>query len=199
MSVEVNFNEIYKEFYPKIVRYISRLTGQHDSEDITQEVFVKVSRYLYSYNGKSKLNTWLYRIATNTAIDRLRSSSNKWSSESVSLDNAPELDDRNAWLGDKKPPSDQTVIRKEMRECVKEFVDKLPPDFKTVIMLRELEGFKNQEIADILQISLATVKIRLHRARAMLKKKLNGGCTFYHSDQNILACDRKARSINPKP
>jgi RNA polymerase sigma-70 factor (ECF subfamily) len=84
-----------------------------------------------------------------------------------------------------------------MSECVREFIDKLPSDYKTVILLSELEGFKNREVADILQVSLDTVKIRLHRARAMLKKELNDGCTFYNSDQNILACDRKQSQILP--
>jgi RNA polymerase sigma-70 factor (ECF subfamily) len=66
-----------------------------------------------------------------------------------------------------------------------------PPDYKTVIILSELEGFKDKEIADILQVSLETVKIRLHRARASLKKALNDGCSLYQNDQGILACDRK--------
>ena len=198
MSVEADFNEIYKEFYPKIVRYLSRLTGQHDPEDITQEVFEKVNRNLKSFKGESKVSTWLYRIATNTAIDRMRPLSFQRSSEYTTLEDSMGIEDRNVWSGDRKTPTDQTIIRKEMSECVREFVDKLPPDYKTVILLGELEGFINREIADILQVSLDTVKIRLHRARAMLKKELNDGCTFYHSEQNILACDRKPISIKPK-
>jgi RNA polymerase sigma-70 factor (ECF subfamily) len=81
---------------------------------------------------------------------------------------------------------------------VREFIDKLPPDYKTVILLSEIEGFKNKEIADILQISLENVKIRLHRARAGLKKELDNGCDLYQNEQGTLACDRKPISIMPK-
>jgi RNA polymerase sigma-70 factor (ECF subfamily) len=120
------------------------------------------------------------------------------SSEHTTLEDSMEVEDRNVWSGHTKTHIDQTVIRKEMSECVKEFIDRLPSDYKTVMLLSELEGFKNREIADILQVSLNTVKIRLHRARVMLKKELNDGCTFYHSEQNTLACDRKPKSIKPK-
>ncbi|MBW2238598.1 MAG: RNA polymerase sigma factor [Deltaproteobacteria bacterium] len=198
MSVKIDFNEIYEEFYPKIVRYLSRLTGRQEGEDIAQEVFEKASRGLKSFKGESKLSTWLYRIATNTAIDRMRSPSFRRSSEYTSLNEDTGTEDRNVWSGHTKSHIDQTVIRKEMSECVREFIDRLSSDYKTVILLSELEGFKNSEIADILQVSLDTVKIRLHRARARLKKELDDGCTFYHSEQDILACDRKQSQILPK-
>ena len=198
MNMERDFNGIYEEFYPKIIRYLSRLTNPHEAEDIAQEVFEKVNRSLRNFKGESKLSTWLYRIATNTAIDRMRTPSFKRSSESTSLEEAIEVEDRNVWLGHKKTLTDQTFIRKEMSGCVREFIDKLPSNYKTVILLSELEEFKNTEIADILQISLDTVKIRLHRARAKLKAVLNDGCDFYHNDQNVLACDRKVSQILPK-
>ncbi len=198
MTSEYEFKNIHSEYYQKIVKYLLRLVGQYEAEDVAQEVFEKVSQRLKSFKGESKLSTWLYRIATNTAIDRMRSPSFKRSSESSNLEESMEVKDRNVWSGHTKAFTDQTLIRKEMSECVREFIDKLPPDYKTVILLKELEGFKNREIADILQVSLDTVKIRLHRARALLKKELNDGCTFYHGEQNILACDRKPVSIKPK-
>ena len=85
-----------------------------------------------------------------------------------------------------------------MSACVGEFIDKLPPNYKTVIVLSNLEGLSNHEIADILDISLDNVKIRLHRARARLKEALNDGCDFYHNEQSTLACDRKQPQILPK-
>ena len=199
MNMEIDFNEVYEEFHPKILYYLSRLTNPHEAEDIAQEVFEKVNRSLRNFKGESKLSTWLYRIATNTAIDRMRTPSFKRSFESTSLEDAIGVEDRNVWHSHKKTLTDQTFIRKEMSECVREFIDKLPSDYKTVILLSELEGFKNAEIADVLQISLDTVKIRLHRARAKLKTVLNDGCDFYHDEQNVLACDRKPSQILPKP
>jgi RNA polymerase sigma-70 factor (ECF subfamily) len=199
MNMEIDFNEVYEEFHPKILYYLSRLTNPHEAQDIAQEVFEKVNRSLRNFKGESKLSTWLYRIATNTAIDRMRTPSFKRSFESTSHEDTIGFEDRNVWLGQKKTLTDQTFIRKEMSECVREFIDKLPSDYKTVILLSELEGFKNAEIADVLQISLDTVKIRLHRARAKLKTVLNDGCDFYHDEQNVLACDRKPSQILPKP
>jgi RNA polymerase sigma-70 factor (ECF subfamily) len=91
-----------------------------------------------------------------------------------------------------KPTSpDQKIIRDEMSDCIREFVDRLPTDYRTVLILNELEGFTNNEIAEILQLSLDATKIRLHRARAKLKEQLKSGCDFYHDDRSELACDRK--------
>jgi len=198
MNNEIDFSQIYEEFQPKILHYLSRLIGRQEVEDITQEVFEKASRGLKNFKGESKLSTWLYRIATNTAIDRMRSPSFRRSSEHTSLDETTGTEDRDVWSGHTKTRTDQTVIRKEMSECIREFIDRLPSDHKAVILLSELEGFKNREIAEILQVSLDTVKIRLHRARARLKKELDDGCTFYYSEQDILACDRKQSPILPK-
>ena len=198
MNREIDFNKIYEEFHLKILHYLSRLTNPHEAEDIAQEVFEKVNRSLSNFKGESKLSTWLYRIATNTAIDRMRIPSFKRSLENSSLEDSMGIEDRNAWLGHKKTLTDQTLIREEMSECVKEFIDKLPSDYKTVIILSELDEFKNREIADILQVSLETVKIRLHRARAQLKAVLNDGCDFYHNEESVLACDRKSTQILPK-
>jgi RNA polymerase sigma-70 factor (ECF subfamily) len=195
MGRGIDFNEVYEEFKPKVLLYISRLTNTHDAEDITQEAFEKISRGLEGFQEKSKLSTWVYRIATNTALDKLRAPSYKLSPEEFT----DETEDKNVWIGNSKAPVDQSLIRKEMGECVREYVDELPSDYKTVIILSELEGFKNQEIADILQVSLDSVKIRLHRARASLKKELDVGCEFYHSEQNILSCDRKPISVKFKP
>jgi RNA polymerase sigma-70 factor (ECF subfamily) len=90
------------------------------------------------------------------------------------------------------------VIQKEMSECINEYIDNLPPDYKTVIVLSEMEGLANKEIAEILGTSLGNVKIRLHRARAKLKSILNKACEFYYTDKSTLACDRKQIQILPK-
>jgi RNA polymerase sigma-70 factor (ECF subfamily) len=191
VSGNLNFKEIYAEFQPKILHYLSRLAGPAEAEDLTQEVFVKVSRGLEGFKGESKFSTWLYRVATNTALDRLRSSSFRSSSEYTPLEDGAGVQDRNIWTGQTKTSTDQEVVRKEMSECVREYVEDLPPDYKAVILLSDLGGFKNREIADILEVSLDSVKIRLHRARASLKKRLGDGCDFYRNEQNLLVCDRK--------
>jgi RNA polymerase sigma-70 factor (ECF subfamily) len=198
MCEDPDFKEIYEEFKPKIVPYLCRLLGNQDAEDIAQEVFAKVSRGLESFKGQSKLSTWIYRIATNTAIDKLRSASFKRSSENTSQIDETTVEDRNDSFGHTDPLIDQKVIRKEMSQCVREYIDRLAPEYRTVLVLSELEGFKNREIADILEISLENVKVRLHRARASLKKVLDDGCDFYQNEAGTLACDRKPVFIESK-
>jgi len=78
-----------------------------------------------------------------------------------------------------------------MSACIREFVDYLPESYKMVMVLSEMEGFKNPEIAAILGVSLDTVKIRLHRAREKLRNDLKEGCSFYRDESTGLACDRK--------
>ena len=197
MSVP-EYTKLHDEYFQKIVRYLSNIAGEKDAEDIAQEVFAKISRNLDSFQGKSKLSTWIYRIATNTAIDKLRSSTKKHPIEPTAPEALDHSEARNVWSDDKPTTTDQELIREEMSECVQEFIEELPPDYKIVLTLKEYEGLTNSEIADILHISIDNVKIRLHRARAMLKKDLGSGCDFYHNDQSELACDRKQPLIMPK-
>lgn len=194
----MEFKEIYEEFQPKILNYLARLMGPNEAEDMAQVVFAKVSRGLASFKGQSKLSTWVYRIATNTAIDRLRSSAHSQASGRTSLEDSAEVANNTPTITQADTSTDQKVIRKEMSECVREYVDRLPPEHRTVLVLKELEGFKNREIADILDISLENIKIRLHRARARLKLELDDGCDFYHNDEGTLACDRKPIFIESK-
>ncbi len=194
----MDFNDIYTELQPKIHHYLSRLLGDQEVEDVVQEVFTKVSRGLDSFNGQSKLSTWVYRIATNTAIDKLRSPAHRYSSDRTSLEDSAGIKPNTSRIGQAETSIDQKVIRKEMSDCVREYVDRLPPDHRTVLVLSELEGFKNREIAEILQITLENVKVRLHRARAGLKKELDDGCDFYHNQEGTLACDRKPVLIESK-
>ena len=194
----MEFEEIYEEFHPKILNYLARLMGPNEAEDTAQVVFVKVSRGLGSFKGQSKLSTWIYRIATNTAIDKLRSPAHRHASGQIPLVDSTAVENNTSTITRSQTPIDQNVIRKEMSECVREYVDRLPPNHRTVLVLSELEGFKNREIADILQITLENVKVRLHRARARLKQELDDGCDFYHTEEGTLACDRKPIRIESK-
>jgi len=192
---DLSFLNIYEEFYPKILHYLKRMVGDNDADDVAQEVFDKISRNLDDFKGESKISTWIYRIATNTALDKLKSSPYKRSAAGPLAPLPVEIIDMRieATVAIKNKPQspDQQLIRNEMSACIREFVDNLPADYRTIIILNELEGFTNKEIADILQTTVDTAKIRLHRARARLKKMLEEGCDFYHDDRSELACDRK--------
>ncbi len=198
MISDQKFDTIFDEYHPKILRYLSRIVDPVDAEDLTQEVFDKIHRGLDRFQGRSSLSTWIYRIATNTAIDRSRSAAYKYEGTHDAFEDETSHQSSDPTAPEAAPVTDQIVIRKEMSDCVNEFIDSLPPHYRTVIVLSELEGFANKEIAHILGISLDNVKIRLHRARAKLKKALQAGCDFYYTTGNTLACDRKQLQILPK-
>lgn len=194
MSQHPAFPEIYNDFYSKIHHYLKRLVGNNEAEEVTQIVFERINKNLDSFKGKSKLSTWIYKITTNAALDKLKSSSFKHSHAGplASLPiHLPEIEGSVSKINDVLLSPEKKIIRDELSECVREFVDRLPPDYKTIITLNELEGFTNKEISEILEISIDTVKIRLHRARARLKKSLEAGCDFYIDERSELACNRK--------
>ncbi|MEK7449521.1 MAG: sigma-70 family RNA polymerase sigma factor [Planctomycetota bacterium] len=187
------FGKIHDTFRPKVLRYLTRLVGEYYAEDLTQDVFVKINRARKDFRGKSKLAPWIYRIATNTALDKMRSPSFRKTVQKSCNDIVGENEEHNHILTDKKTLSaEQHLIRKEMNHCIRDFVEKLPNDYRTIVVLSELEGLKNNQIAEILKINLDTVKIRLHRAREKLKQELESHCVFYRDERNELACDLKS-------
>jgi RNA polymerase sigma-70 factor (ECF subfamily) len=195
-SDEFEFQQIFNEYQPKILRYLTRLTGRYEAEDLCQEVFIKVESGLKNFRGESQLSTWIYRIATNTAVDRMRNPSFKYKvNEGISFEPVQKDDldteDKDPFTGEVTESTEQQYVRKEMNSCIRNFIENLPENYRSVVILSELEGLKNKEIAEILHVSLETVKIRLHRARAQLRKKLESNCRLYKNEQNELSCDMK--------
>ena len=190
----LSFSSVYEEFYTKILHYLKRLVGEFEAEEVTQTVFEKISRNLSSFKGDSKLSTWIYKVATNTALDRLKSQSFKYSFAGPLAPlpiNLPEAEKPVSSANRTLDSPDKKIIQNEMSACVREFVDRLPPDYRTIIVLKDFEGLTNREIAEVLEISLDSAKIRLHRARNQLKESLATGCDFYIDERSVLACDRK--------
>lgn len=198
MDCEVKeFQDIYREYYPKIVGYVRRLVGDADAEDVAQEVFVKVSKALDHFRGESRLSTWIYKIATNAAMDHLRKPCSRGAANmpANSADDDASSMEEDSLPDDGVPVLDTLLIRKDMSECIRGIVNTLPENYRTVLVLGEFEGLANAEIAQVLGVSLETVKIRLHRGRTSLKKELEKKCTFYHDERNELACDRKSSPL----
>lgn len=186
----LEFRDVYDEFHEKLNRYLERIVGKNDAEDLTQEVFLKINRGLRDFQSKSSLSTWVYRIATNAALDRMKSRSCREGRETVTLEEISREPEHRC-VAEGSLSAEREAIRNEMNECIREFVDKLPTDYRVVILLSEMKDLRNQQMADILGISLDAVKIRLHRARARLKAEFEAGCDFYHDEDGKLACDRK--------
>jgi RNA polymerase sigma-70 factor (ECF subfamily) len=168
------FHDIYDQFHVRILRYMARMVDESEAEDLTQEVFAKVASSLASFRGESQLSTWLYRIATNAALDRLRGLPK---APNVQLaEEAEDIPDQNLWTGENEPAVESQVYRNEMNDCIRGFIARLPENYRMVLLLGEFEGLKNDQIADILDLTLDTVKIRLHRARERLKAELAANC-----------------------
>lgn len=190
-----DFRTLYDEFAPRIRRYLTRLVGESEAEDLTQEVFARAHGAMRTRRGDSLVSTWLYRIATNAAIDRLRAASRREVAVTASApagcggEEEREIVSEGAAL--EAQEAERRVIRKEMRHCILDLVDRLPPVHRDVILLGELRDFRDQEIADALGITLEAAKMRLHRARGELRKLLQASCDLYRDEENELACDRK--------
>ncbi len=180
-KTESELEAVLGEYLPKVRRYLTRLAGADEAEDLTQETVLKVTRAFNDFDRRSKLSTWIYRIATNTAVDRLRSSSYR-RTQAMASEAELAAEDQSLFRTGKVLSTDQQVIEQEMNRCIREFVERLPEQYRTVLVLSEFERLKNQEIASVLGITLDTVKIRLHRARAGLRRELERGCSFYRTD-----------------
>lgn len=191
---DLKFLEVYEAFQPKILRYLTRLVGDTDAEDLTQDVLIKVNEALPDFQGKSQLSTWIYRIATNAALDRLRSPAYKQAVRNCSASAETEVQDREAATGEKAPLVEPQIYRKEMSECVQIYIQRLPENYRIVLVLSEFEGLKDGEIAETLGISSGAVKIRLHRAREKLKEDILAHCDSYWVEENEFLPELKKAS-----
>ena len=194
MDCKRSFQEIYEKFHPGVLRFLSRLVGEEEAEDVAQEVFLRVDRGLESFRGESSMGTWIYRIARNAALDRLRSRP-AWLEGARQLrtrgsDEDPE--DVMSQIPDERASLERYLIGKEMSECIRGRVDTLPESYRRVLVLSELVGMTNGEIASALGVSEGAVKIRLHRARSLLREDLGTHCTLYHDELAELACEPKS-------
>jgi RNA polymerase sigma-70 factor (ECF subfamily) len=179
-EIGLEFASIYTEFHPKIQRYLTRLVGEYEAEDLTQEVFFRISQGLPTFRGESKLSTWIYRIATNAALDRLRTPAYK----RIVQNNQPrksetgdvEIEEKEAWMGEDSASPEQKLWHKQRYECYRDTIENLPVNYRTVVALSELDDLAANEIAEILGLSVDVVKIRLHRGRARLLKELKTLC-----------------------
>lgn len=196
-SDDLDFTAIHRAFRPRILRYLERLLGPHQAEDVAQEVFARVSQGLKRFRREASLSTWIYRIATNAALDRLRGRSSPGTllqlrSTGAATRRGPgveELPDRDVWKGNEAPSVEQASMRDEMRGCIRHYVDRLPEHYRAVLLLSEVEELSNQEIAEILRLSVGAVKIRLHRARARLRHELEAHCEIGPDERGEVACE----------
>lgn len=191
MSDDSTFSKIFARYQVPIHRYVRSLVrDMGEAEDITQETFLRAHRKLSSLRDQKTLSSWLYRIATNLCYDRFRQSrSRPQFSKGVEG-----LDDEEVFtvIDQDSPRLDSVFDQKEMSACVQSYLEDLPDDYRAVIMLHDLEGSTNPEIAQMLGCSLATAKIRLHRARRELGSALSQACQFSVDERGVTVCQPKS-------
>jgi RNA polymerase sigma-70 factor (ECF subfamily) len=166
------FEELVNRYESKIFRLTWNITGnREDAEDAMQDAFLKAYSHLQGFQGDSRFYTWLVRIAANEALMRLR----KRRPNQVSLDEPIEGDTdlMSRELEDWRPSPEQRYAQSEMQNILAGVIEKLEPEYRIVLVLRDVEELSTQETADALGISVTAVKSRLLRARLKLREKLN--------------------------
>ncbi|SHF73137.1 RNA polymerase sigma factor SigW [Ornithinibacillus halophilus] len=165
------FEDVVLYYQDKIYHHCFRMLGNaHEAEDIAQEAFIRAYVNIHSYDDRRKFSTWLYRIATNLTIDRLRKRKPDYYLD-AEVKGTEGLDMYSQLASTDRLP-DEEVQGMEIQNFIQQEILKLPAKYRSIIMLRYLEEFSLQEISEILDIPLGTVKTRIHRGREALRKKL---------------------------
>ena len=168
-------------------RLAMRITGNaEDAEEAVQDAFLSVIRKIDTFRGDSAFGSWLYRIVANAAYQRLRGRRGR--SKDISLDNLLPMFDGNgrhvAPVADWSMSLDDPARQAELRMVLGAAIEELPADYRTVVMLRDVEGLSHREIAEALGLSVVNVKTRVHRARLFLRKRLDG----HLSTEDVAGC-----------
>ncbi len=164
---EDGFEEIVRRYQRPITNYIYRMVGNYDAAlDVAQEVFIKVYNSMACYRPEYKFSTWLYKISHNAAIDYLRRNSNHLQSlETENADGAYQLE-----FESKRPSPEIERERSEWRAEIATVIKRLPNGYRELILLRHTQDLSYDEIAEITNLPLGTVKNRLFRAREMMRE-----------------------------
>jgi len=165
------FAELVELYKDKLYHLAYRMLNQsHEAEDIVQETFLRVYTNLHRYDETQKFSTWIYRIATNLCIDRLRKRKPNYSLD-AEMPEGEGADWYSLLPSDQATPESEVVLS-EMQEHIRAAIDTLPEKYKSVVILRYLHDMSLQEIGDVLGMPVTTVKTRVHRGREFLRKKL---------------------------
>ena len=171
------FETLILEYEKNVYNIALRMTGNsEDAADMTQEAFIKAYNSLQSFRGDSKFSVWLYRIVSNVCLDFLRSK-NRRPTVSLSVED-DDGEDTQLDVADESQSPELLLDRKLTRESVRRGLDSLPPDYRQILLLREIQGLSYDEIAQALGLEVGTVKSRIFRARKRL-------CNFLIDDVNI--------------
>lgn len=164
-SEPLNFEDIVDQYSDFVFNLAYRVLGNHaDAQDAAQDAFLSAYRNFHRFRGESSVSTWLYRIAVNAALMKLRRDKNKKAQTQTGYE---EMQIVSPHEGPEK-----LALNSELRNNLEHGLEMLAPDLRAVIVLRDLQGLSNQEAADALNISVSSLKARLHRGRVQLRAHL---------------------------
>ena len=162
---------------------LGMLKNEADAEEVVQDTFIKVYTNISKYRMNCKFSTWIYKIASNTVKDKLRSKDKKKTKLTVSCDEAssednffsPKIDRA---MSEKRLVPDNIMQANELNSIIVREVDKLPQKYREVLLLRHIENYSYAEISKILGCTVGTIKSRISRARSTLREQLTKNCAF---------------------
>ncbi|NTS76428.1 RNA polymerase sigma factor RpoE [Catenovulum sp. SM1970] len=165
------FNLLVQKYQHKVINLISRYVKQPgDVADVAQEAFIKAYRAIASFRGDSAFYTWLYRIAVNSAKNYITAQQKRVAASDIDVDEAEFIDSASALRVAETP--ENLLLSSEIKKVVFDTIENLPDDLKTAITLREIDGLAYEEIADIMECPVGTVRSRIFRAREIIDKNL---------------------------
>jgi RNA polymerase sigma-70 factor (ECF subfamily) len=188
------FEVIMRRYNQRIYRVVRSILGNDgEAEDVTQEAYVRSYTHLNQFDGRAKFSTWLTRIAVHEALARLHKRQ-----RFVEIDATSESMEGGMSLESKLPSPEQEVMTKTLKVILEAAIDRLPQTYRSIFMLREVEQMDTAETAECLDISEGAVKIRLHRARALLRKEIytqTGAATASAFHFDGARCDRIVAAV----
>ena len=193
----MEFWEIYDQHYSRVRKFILALVkDEWAADDIIQETFLKVQQNIESLRDPSRLSPWIFRIAHNLCQDHFRGLKKSRKEESIDQEETGDLKEA---LIQKGLGIQKEMEQRQMGECVQNQINLLPESLRTVLVLFDMMEFSHQESAEILEITVKNVKVRLHRARKKLKTILEEKCAFERDERNVLICTPARNTENIPP
>lgn len=179
------FPDVVRDVTPALLRYLERYVGNHGvAEELCQETLLRMSAGYGAFAGRSSVKTWAFSIASRVAADHFRGAERR--TRIVDVDDVAEPADPGRSV-------DERIAIDEMNQCVRRLIDSLPEIYRSALILHDIEGLSPAQTAEASECSLASAKIRIHRARVRLKEALATQCDFYRDGESVLRCDQRSR------
>ncbi len=174
--------EVWLEYHQKLSSFIKSRVSDDDSDDLLQDVFLKVHIQLGSLKSDTKVESWLYQITRNTVIDFYRTNKR--------------LEELPKWI-DQPEADESTTIRRELSSCLEPMISQLPDKYRKAIQLSEIEGKTQKELSEKENLSLSGAKSRVQRGRLLLKSMLNDCCQMeFNKNNQFVSYDSKTRKCD---